>query len=141
MANRFLSSTPKNFDLGILLLRLGIGFMFIYVHGMNKMFGGPERWEKLGGAMGKLGIDFLPAFWGFMGAFTEFFGGILLLFGLFFRPATILLLITMTVAAMRHLADGDTLGTASHALELAIIFLALTFIGPGRYSLDRKLFR
>lgn len=124
---------------GLLLLRIGIGIMFM-LHGWPKMTGGPERWAKLGANMQLLGIDFMPEFWGFMAAFAETAGGALLVLGLFFRPTVILLVITMLVATLRHAAAGDGFGGYSHALEAAILFFALYFIGPGRYSLDKQLF-
>lgn len=128
-------------DIGLLILRIGIGGMFVLVHGAPKLFGGPDQWEKVGMAMGSLGITFMPAFWGFMAAFAEFFGGLCLILGLFFRPACILLTLTMIVATSRHLSQGDGWGRASHAIEDGIVFLSLILIGPGKYSLDEKLSR
>lgn len=125
-------------DVGLLVLRIGIGGMFLF-HGFPKIIGGPERWETLGMAMATFGIRFVPVFWGFMSAFAEFFGGIFIILGLFFRPACILLTINMTVAASMHLNRGDGLGGASHAIEDGIVFLSLILIGPGKYSLDEKL--
>lgn len=127
-------------DAGLLILRVGLGIMFIF-HGAPKMFGGPDAWGKLGMAMGNFGIDFLPAFWGFMAAFSEFFGGILLILGLFFRPTCILLTITMIVAAGFHIGRGDGLMGASHAIENGIVLLSLILIGPGKVSLDKWLSR
>ena len=125
-------------DVGLLVLRLGLGAMFIF-HGAPKMFGGVETWGKLGMAMGTFGINFLPAFWGFLSAVAEFLGGILIILGLFFRPACMLLTINMIVATSMHLNRGDGLGGASHAIEDGIVFLSLILIGPGKYSLDEKL--
>ncbi|MCH8904042.1 MAG: DoxX family protein [Bacteroidetes bacterium] len=122
---------------GLLLLRVGIGSMFMY-HGKDKMFGGPEEWEDLGKQMSYVGISFLPVFWGFMASFAEFFGGLLLIIGFYFRPACILLFLTMFVAAAFHLGRGDGLGGASHAVEAGIVFLGLIFIGPGKYSFDKR---
>ncbi|MEE8418457.1 MAG: DoxX family protein [candidate division Zixibacteria bacterium] len=127
-------------DVGLLILRVGFGIMFIF-HGAPKLFGGPERWGKLGAAMGNFGIDFLPAFWGFMASFSEFFGGILLILGLFFRPACILLTLTMIVAAGFHIGRGDGFLGASRAIENGIVFLSLILIGPGKVSLDKRLSR
>lgn len=135
----FLTFLSKFKDFGILLTRIGIGFMFFYGHGYAKMFGGPERWAKVGGAMKHVGLDFAPAAWGFMAAFSEFFGGILFLLGLFFRPATALLLITMIVAANMHIATGDGLRGASHAIENALFLITMLVIGPGKYSIDAKM--
>jgi putative oxidoreductase len=128
-------------DIGLLILRIGLGCMFLFHHGAPKLFGGPERWERTGTAMGSIGIQFLPVFWGFMAAVAESFGGLCLILGLFFRPACILLTITMLVAASRHLSQGDGLRGADHAMEVGIVFLSLILIGPGKYSLDEKLSR
>ncbi len=126
-------------DFGLLLLRVGIGAMFI-LHGLPKLMGGPEKWVQLGQAMELVGISQLPVFWGFMAGFAEVGGGILLALGLLFRPACFLLLITMIVATIRHAVGGDGFGGYSHAAEAAILFFSLLFIGPGKYSLDKKIF-
>jgi putative oxidoreductase len=125
---------------GLFVLRIGIGIMYIY-HGAPKLAGGPERWEKVGMAMSHLGIDFMPAFWGFMAASSEFFGAVCLMLGLLFRPASFFMAFTMAVAATMHLKSGDGLLVASHAIENCILFISLFFIGPGRYAIDQKLFR
>jgi len=52
---------------GFLILRLGIGGMFMW-HGYGKLTAGPELWEKLGMALSYVGINFAPtAFWIFGG--------------------------------------------------------------------------
>ncbi|MBC7923863.1 MAG: DoxX family protein [Ferruginibacter sp.] len=127
-------------DAGLLLLRIGLGLMFM-VHGGPKLAGGPAYWQKIGESLAAFGITFLPQFWGFMAGFAEFGGGLLLLLGLFFRPSCLLLLITMVVATNSHLSRGDDLNGASHAIEAGVTFLGLLFIGPGRFSLDEKLFK
>ncbi|PLX79736.1 MAG: DoxX family protein [Desulfuromonas sp.] len=133
MAWRF---PDKYRDEGLLLLRIGIGVMFV-VHGLPKLIGGPARWEQVGRAMVYLGVDFLPTFWGFCAATTETVGGLFLLLGLFFRPACLLLAFTMTVAANMHFGRGDGLLGASHAIESCILFLSLFLIGPGSYRLRK----
>ena len=85
--------------------------------------------------MGKLGIHFLPVFWGFMAALAEGLGGLLLVLGIGTRITACLLAFTMTVAAVHHLTNGDPLSTASHAIEAGIVFLALAFLGSGKYAL------
>ncbi|MBT2562513.1 DoxX family protein [Pedobacter sp. ISL-64] len=132
-----LDNLGKYRNTGLLLLRIGLGTMFI-IHGFPKLAGGPNGWTGLGGSMKVIGIDFLPIFWGFMAAATETFGGFLLIVGLFFRPALILLIFTMIIAALVHFGKGDGLQGASHAIELGIVFFGLIFIGPGKYSVDKK---
>lgn len=111
--------------------------MFI-LHGYPKLLGGPDKWEAIGGSMKYLGITFVPSGWGLMAALTETFGGFLLLIGLAFRPVVLLLAFTMTVAATMHIRSGDGLMAASQAIEAGCVFLGLAFIGPGKYSVDKK---
>ena len=125
-------------DKGLLILRVGIGISFMF-HGYPKLAGGPEKWAKLGKALTNLTFDVYPTFWGFMAAISEFFGGLLLALGLFTHPACFFLLCTVIVAALMHITRGDSFGKFSHALEAAILFLSLLFIGPGKYSLDERL--
>lgn len=126
-------------DHGLLFARVGLGVMFI-AHGWPKLVGGPEQWEKVGGAMASLGLDFAPMFWGFAGAGAEVFGGLLLALGLLTRPALFFLICTMTVAAIKHIEAGDGFKGYSHAVEAGIMFIGLFLIGPGKFSLDKKLF-
>lgn len=125
-------------DFGLFVLRVGIGIVYLF-HGFPKIFGGPERWETLGQSSQHLGISFLPVFWGFLGSASEFFGGLLIIFGLFFRPATVALFLTMVFATASHIGSGDSFSAISHSMKMAIVFFGLFFIGPGRHSLDKKI--
>src|SRR6476620_9162153 len=95
------SSLSRYQSSGLLILRLGIGAMMI-VHGYPKLFGGTAMWTKLGASVRPFGLHDFPAFWGFMAAFAETIGGLLFLVGFLFRPACLLLLITMSVASAQH---------------------------------------
>ena len=123
---------------GLLLLRVGIGIVFI-AHGWPKLTGGVEVWQRLGGAMGSFGISFAPAFWGFMAAFAECIGGLAIALGILVRPFAGLLLITMIVAAGMHIGKGDAFSGWSHALSMGIVFLSLVISGAGDYRLGRLL--
>jgi len=127
----------KGSDVGLLILRVGIGVMFM-IHGWPKLSGGPEVWVKLGGAIGVFGITFAPTFWGLMAAVSEFAGGLLLALGLLTRPACVFLLSTMVVAAAMHITKGDGFTVYSHAMKAGVVFLSLIFVGPGRFSLDQR---
>jgi putative oxidoreductase len=127
-------------DLGLLILRIGVGVIFI-VGGWPKI-SNPGMWPGLGSAMENLGITFWPTFWGFMAALAEFGGGILVILGFLFRPATMLLAFTMLVALIFHLKGGPTMNTFdkySNALVMLFVFTGLILIGPGRFSVDAKL--
>ena len=125
----------KNF--GLLVIRVGLGLMFIY-HGYPKITGGIKTWEALGGAMKYVGIHFLPVVWGFLAAVVETVGGFLLIIGLAFRPVCLLLIINLLVATFMMFGRGEGMDGAAHAIEDAIMFAGLLFIGPGKYSVDKK---
>jgi len=125
-------------NVGLLLLRVGLGIMFI-LHGYPKVFGGPEMWSEVGSSLQSIGIDSAPMFFGFMAGIAEFFGGAFILFGLFFKPSLIILMIVMLTASATHIAAGDPFSIYSHSIELAIVFFSLLFIGPGNYNLGKKL--
>ncbi len=125
----------KNF--GLLIIRVGLGIMFIY-HGYPKLIGGPHKWRAIGEAMKYVGIHFWPVFWGFLAAAVEAVGGVLLIIGWQFRVVCMLLVVNLIVAAMFHFGTGGGMEEAAHAIEDAIVFAGLIFIGPGKYSADKK---
>lgn len=132
-----LDSLGKYRNTGLLIIRIGLGTMFI-LHGYPKLLGGPEQWEAIGGAMKHLGITFAPAVWGLLSGLTETFGGFLILLGLAFRPVCMFLTFNLFVAALMHLKSGEDFMSASQAIENGFMFLGLIFIGPGKYSVDKK---
>lgn len=114
-------------DVGLLILRIGVGISYMYFHGWGKITGGTETWTRLGGSMEHFGITFLPNFWGFMAAIAEFVGGFCITIGLFFRPAAVLIFFTMAVATTGHIVTGR--GGPAHPLKMAFVFAGLLFIG------------
>ena len=133
----FLATLGKYRNTGLLIIRIGLGIMFM-MHGYPKLLGGPEKWEAIGGAIKYTGIDFYPVMWGLISAMTETFGGFLILLGLAFRPVCLLLTINMAMAAAMHLNKGDGIMGASQAIELGFVVFGLAFIGAGKYSIDKK---
>ena len=125
-------------DVGLLVLRVGLGVMFLH-HGWPKISGGPEKWAQIGMATANLGVTFAPAFWGLMAALSEFGGGLCLIAGFATRIAAFFMAGTMAVAATMHLSSGDGLSVASHAIEAGVVFLSLILIGAGRFSLDARI--
>ncbi|MDA0684635.1 MAG: DoxX family protein [Bacteroidetes bacterium] len=124
----------KHLDIGLLIARIGMGIGFLYYHGWDKIMGGPERWEGLGGAMSRFGIDFLPVFWGFMAAFAESIAALMIALGFLFAPMSIILAVTMFVAWTGHIASGQ--GTPGHSFKNMMVLIAFLFTGPGKYSVD-----
>ncbi len=128
-------------DLGLLILRVGIGVMFMF-HGLPKLLGGPERWEVLA----QFGLPFLPegiisiAF-GFAAMAAELVGGLLLALGKYHRIACLGLAATMAVAFSTKVGDISGISNFAQAagwpLELLIVFVALLFTGPGKYTVGK----
>lgn len=131
----------KNSDIGILILRLGFGAGYLFVHGWNKIMQGPELWTKIGTAMNNLGINQVHVFWGFMASAAEFGGGILLIMGLFTRTASSFIAFTMVVAAVQHLSKLDPWNRVIYPIEMFSAMILLIFIGAGKYSLDNLFFK
>ncbi|MEX0940691.1 MAG: DoxX family protein [Candidatus Babeliales bacterium] len=130
-----LSNSTWAKDIGLLIIRLGLGGIFIK-HGFGKVIGGYENWRWIGSQMSNLGITFWPIFWGLCAAVSEFFGGIALTLGLATRLAAFLISCVMLVAILYHIGKGDEFSTLSHPLSLMFVFWGIIFAGGGRFSLD-----
>ena len=131
-----LTSLTRFRDWGLLFLRVALGALFIYAYGWRKLAGGVALWREVGSAVHHVGIHFGFVFWGLMAALSETLGNVLVILGFLFRPACIMLLCTMLVAATTTLSKG--VAASSHPLELAIVYFSLIFIGPGKYSADKS---
>jgi putative oxidoreductase len=137
-------------DVAALVLRLAAGLIFL-----------PHGWSKVGGEGGAAAFAsdiaanyHLPAFLGYVAAYAELAGGVLLIFGLLTRLDALLLAGTMFVAAfIVQLPDAlyevppgaIKLFVALKGIELPLamfaICLALLFTGGGQFSLDALLRR
>lgn len=125
-------------DWGILVLRLGIGIMFV-AHGLQMafgLFGGPG----VKGFSGMLsGLGFFPAlFWSYLASYTVLIGGLLLIIGVQTRPAAVLLLIFILTAGVKvHLSKGFFLsnGGIEYTFVIAMACISVILLGPGRFSL------
>jgi putative oxidoreductase len=116
------------------VLRIITAFLFI-AHGAQKLFGflAPAG-AQTPPLLSQMGI----------GGILEFFGGLLLLFGLFTRPVAFILSGMMAVAYFQMHAPGG-LWPLQNKGELAVlycfVFLFLCVAGGGEWSLDRLLRR
>ncbi len=137
MKSKLFNTSNESLKTAVFLIRVGFGIMFI-LHGYPKLFGGPDVWSSIGGAMGFVGLGFAPAFWGFMASIAEFGGGVLLLLGLLTRPAAAFLAFTMLIATIMHISVGDPMGSVLHPVKGLVVFIALLYCGPGRYAIDNK---
>jgi putative oxidoreductase len=135
--NFFIRDGNKGHDTGLLILRLVFGLVLIYGHGFEKMvtiFSGQEIQF-----MDPIGIGAGTSF--YMAAFAEGVCAILLILGLFSRIAALILSINFLVIFIFH---AFIIGDGFAILELRFFylfsFIALTFTGPGRWSLDYLFF-
>lgn len=132
-----LNSLDKYRDIGLLVVRVGFGLYMFFGHGLGKITGGPEQWTQLGGTMGLFGITFLPAFWGFLSAIAESVGALLVTVGFLTRPAALLLIGNMVVAASMHIITGN--GSPEMAILYGLVWIAFLLMGPGPYSVDQAM--
>jgi putative oxidoreductase len=130
----FLNWLNQYRDVGLFILRVGFGLLMLINHGWGKITSGPEQWAKLGETMALFGLGFAPTFWGFMAALAESVGALLLVVGLLARPAAILLILNMTVAASMHIITGN--GSPLTAIYFWLVFVTLLITGPGKYAVD-----
>lgn len=128
------SGILKNNDLALLLLRLGVGVIFI-VAGWGKL-NGIEGTQNF---FGNIGIP-MPGIMAWVVALVEFLGGIMVLVGFKIRIPALLLAITMLVAIITTKLGADNPFRAMRLdLMLLLMSLALSIIGSGKYSLDAVL--
>jgi putative oxidoreductase len=122
--------------LALLLLRLAIGIIFIH-YGYPKLFVHPREnvhWFAQHG---------FPGYFGYISGALEFFGGALLIIGLFTRIAALLLAAEMVVALWKiHHLFSDPLAVPNYQfpLMMAVGSFALATLGAGLISLDQALF-
>ena len=134
----YLNTNISYHSYGLLLLRIIGGSMMVYNHGWGKITAGPEKWNRLGHALTDIiGFEFLSTFFGFMAAFSESVCALLIIIGLFTRPASILLFFTMFVAMMNHIMDSEM---PELAIMYCLLSLVLILSGPGKFSLDQMWF-
>lgn len=122
--------------LAVLIARIVLGVIMI-VHGWHKIFprGSLYNFTQMVGHLG------MPSWLGYVAAFTEFFGGALLILGLLVPIAAIGVVIDMAVAVLKvHLHHGLT-GPLGFEFPLSIFALALLVLvsGSGHLAVDSRL--
>ena len=123
-------------EAGLLIMRVGLGVLFILLTG-PVLLGGSSAWANFGSAIKNLGLHRHFQIWGFLGALCGCLGGALMIFGLFFRPGVLLVLL-ITLVHLLGALDGGTLRANLAAVELALVLVGLLFVGPGKYSVDKN---
>lgn len=115
-------------DLGLFLLRLAIGVMFVY-HGYGKL----TNIEQTAGFLGMLGFP-ATTFFAYLLGLTELLGGLLLIAGIATCGAAAALSIVMIVAILTAHRNGPF---SSVEFPLVVLggLLALCSMGGGKWSL------
>lgn len=146
MKHFFFDCGPRDatISLGLLILRVGIGLLMLFGHGISKLQGFAEK------SKGFPVPDFFPL--KYMSSpvslgttiFAEVGCAALLVLGLATRPAAFVLAFTMTVAAFNIHAVGPLfMSGGAGAKEPAILFLlpclALLLSGAGSLSADAMI--
>jgi putative oxidoreductase len=127
-------------DLGLLLIRAIVGIVGVY-HGAQKLFGafGGSGLRGTADIMRKANFP-VPMGSALAIGVTEFFGGILIIFGLYMRVASLAFSFGMFVAAI--VVHGHAFGLQhkgmEYALTLAVVLLGLFFTGAGKFSISRR---
>jgi putative oxidoreductase len=124
-------------DLALLFLRVVAGIAFM-LHG----------WGKIQNPFGWMGPDgFAPGILQALAALSEFGGGLAWILGLLTPLASLGIASTMAVAFTFHaIVRGDPFVsmTGGPSFELAAVYFCIAVLliamGPGRLSLDRRLF-
>ena len=121
-----------------LVARLVLGVIMV-VHGSQKIFprGALYQFVQFVQHLG------LPAWTGYLAAFTELFGGAFLILGLLVHVAAFAIAIDMAVAIIKvHFHHGLT-GPGGYEFPLACFALAVVLMGtgPGSVAADQYLFR
>lgn len=118
-------------EIALALLRVVTGLLF-WQHGAQKLFG----WIGGAGAPGQtVPLASMPGVAGVL----EFFGGILIILGLFTRPVAFVLSGLMAVAYfMAHAPEGfwPAMNQGELAALYCFVFLYFAARGGGRYSVD-----
>jgi len=134
--------TSTNIGLDTLPLRIGAGVIFA-AHGAQKLFAwfGGYGLEGTAGWMASIGLEPGLLMAALAGS-AEFFGGLLLIIGLFVRPAAIALSVAMLVAIVTvHLPNGLFMTNNGYefGLALLVVSVGLAIRGAGSLSADRWL--
>ncbi len=121
------------------IVRIALGLILL-PHGVNKLFFGDALTAS--NTMAKLGLA-PPLAWAYFIGAVEFFGGLMLIVGLFTRAAALAIFVEMIVIAFGVLWPKWFWGGRGmeFVVLMGLVALAVFFRGGGPYSLDRRIGR
>jgi putative oxidoreductase len=128
-----------DFDIAMLVLRIGIGTIFV-AHGLQKLLGwwGGPGWAGFKGFIAYLGLK--PVlFWASISLVAELGGGLALIAGLLV-PLAAAGLVAQTIVLFVKVHWPNGFWSPNGGIEFPLAFLvgsfALQLLGPGDWSLD-----
>ncbi|GIP56905.1 DoxX family protein [Paenibacillus woosongensis] len=129
-------------DVGLLLIRLVVGLLFIG-HGAQKLFGmfGGYGPKGTGGWMESIGIK-PGVLMAVLAGLMEFVGGLLFTLGFLMPLAATLIALAMLGAIVKvHFKNGlwSTANGYEYPLVLLVVAIAMALTGAGHISLDALL--
>jgi putative oxidoreductase len=125
-------------DIGLVLLRLGVGLLMVF-RGADLFLDGRVALEKIGSVIHLVGLHSHYLIWGFSAAFVQTVGGLLLMIGFAIRPASFALSFVMFMASWSLYDKGqDLLTKVSQPMVLFFVFLMFLFVGAGKYSAEAE---
>ena len=121
-------------DMSFLFLRISFGATMIFSHGIPKLL---KYSEMKNSFPDPLGIGNSASL--ILTIFAELLCPIFICLGIKVRFTTLPIIITMLVAAF-IIHAGDPFTKIEFPLLYAFAFIAILIAGPGKYSLDKKVF-
>ena len=135
--SRVLKFLGKYREAGLLLLRASVGLIFILICA-PVLLSGEHRWWQFGSAMRVFNFHSHLDWWGFLGALAGCVGGIFMMLGFAFRIGILLAFLVALVNAIAVAHHEHGLYSIIIPIEAVIILVCLSFIGPGKYSVDKS---
>jgi len=123
-----------NRDIGLLLLRVSSGLLMFFINGLPKIESFDKRLHSFADPFG-FGMETTFIF----AVVSEGICTLLVALGLYTRIAVVPIMITMATAALVIHAD-DPWGRKELPLLFFFVFTTILITGPGKYSLDQRLF-
>ncbi len=124
-------------DLGLLVLRAGVGSVFLLIHGFPKLTD-PDSWSRTGRAVSYLGVGFGHQVFGLLAILAMTAGAVCLILGVLHRPAALALTLTMLVAAIWKFFPFGGWDAAAYPVTMSVVCFALLLLGPGKIALGKR---
>jgi len=134
--NKSIWTTPeKNVSFSLLILRIGVSFSMIYLHGYPRLINFSEISSEFADPLGIGTATSLS-----LVVFAEFFCSLFLIIGLFTRWSCIPLIITMIVATW-IINGGKGFIFQEKSFIYLITYISLLISGGGYFSIDYLFLR